>query len=206
MSKKLPLRSMTSVRRACMMLPCDEQGKGRCHGAQESTRRLRPGALPRLQRSDHRCVDFTGWALRVSPQVLAADRVSHRAELTLPPRTYQRPSRHGLAITRCRLGARLDEQRHVPGMAVGAFAVECHRDAALPPVEHTLPVPAFLLTAGWAGHGRTDNAPDGYRKGKREPEHAPATRPERARPYEARQLVEDDQRPPLISPFSTMPR
>ena len=81
-SKKLPLRSMTSVRRACMMLPCDEQGKGRCHGAQESTRRLRPGALPRLQRSDHRCVDFTGWTLSVSPQVLAADRVSHRAELT----------------------------------------------------------------------------------------------------------------------------
>ena len=161
MSKKLPLRSMTSVRRACMMLPCDEQGKGRCHGAQESTRRLRPGALPRLQRSDHRCVDFTGWALRVSPQVLAADRVSHRAELTLPPRTYQRPSRHGLTITQCRFGARLGDERHVPGMAAGTLAMK-HEPAlrlgrggewasARSP-NRDLAVLALLLAAGGAGH------------------------------------------------------
>ena len=162
-SKKLPLRSMTSVRRACMMLPCDEQGKGRCHGAQESTRRLRPGALPRLQRSDHHCVDFTGWALRVSPQVLAADRVSHQAELTLPPRTYQRPSRHGLTITLCRFGARLGDERHVPGVAAGTLAME-HEPAlrlgrggkwasTLSP-DRDLPVLALLFGTGWAGHRR----------------------------------------------------
>ena len=77
---------------------CDEQEKGRCHGAQESPRRLRPGALPRLQRSDHRCVDFTGWALRVSPQVLAADRVSRQVQLTDPPREATHDDGRGVDV------------------------------------------------------------------------------------------------------------
>ena len=86
MSKKLPPRSMTSVRRQCMMLLCDEQGRRRCPGAKESARPGWTGVVPRLQRSDHRYADCPGWALRLPSRVLAADGVPRRVQLTDPLR------------------------------------------------------------------------------------------------------------------------